>query len=228
MSDTIKLVYYEDNRDLREGISFLLQATPGLELLGAFANCRNLTNEMRALQPNVVLMDIDLPGITGIEAVPIVKATSPQTQVLMLTVFDNEEKIFQAIRNGASGYLLKHTPPSEIIAAIFDVHRGGSPMTANVARQVLRFFQQQNALPTNQPVPEDVSANQPTPDDYKLSSRELDIVKGLVAGYSYKLIADDLHISIDTVRSHIRHIYDKLQVNSKTEAILKAMREGLV
>lgn len=229
MTDSIKLVYYEDNRDLREGISFLLQATPGLKLLGAFANCRTITDEVRSLRPDVVLMDIDLPGITGIEAVPIVKAISPQTQVLMLTVFDNEEKIFQAIRNGASGYLLKHTPPSEIIAAIFDVHRGGSPMTANVARQVLRFFQQQNALPIHTPSTNLISPTSlPTPDDYKLSARELDIVKGLVAGYSYKLIADDLHISIDTVRSHIRHIYHKLQVNSKTEAILKAMREGLV
>ena len=229
MTDSIKLIYYEDNRDLREGISFLLQATPGLELLGAFANCRNLTDEVRTLRPDVVLMDIDLPGISGIEAVPLVKAVSPETQVLMLTVFDNEDKIFQAIRNGASGYLLKHTPPSEILAAIFDVHRGGSPMTANVARQVLRFFQQQNALPAANPSPrKELSESKPDPDDYKLSARELDIVKGLVAGYSYKLIADDLHISIDTVRSHIRHIYDKLQVNSKTEAILKAMREGLV
>lgn len=219
MNDTINIVYYEDNRDLREGISFLLQATPNLELLGAFADCSHLQDEMRTLQPDVVLMDIDLPGISGIDAVPIVKATSPRTQVLMLTVFDNEDKIFQAIRNGASGYLLKHTPPSEIVAAIFDLHRGGSPMTANVARKVLQFFQfQQKAV-----VPV-------TPDreDYKLSAREMDIIKGLVAGYSYKLIADDLHISIDTVRSHIRNIYDKLQVNSKTEAILKAMREGLV
>ena len=213
----IKIVYYEDNRDLREGIAFLLQATPGLELLGAFGDCTNLRADLQTLHPDVVLMDIDLPGLSGIDAVPIVKANSPQTQVLMLTVFDNEEKIFQAIRNGASGYLLKHTPPSEILAAIFDIHRGGSPMTANIARKVLQFFQsQQKAAP------------QPEPEDYKLSARELDIIKGLVAGYSYKLIADDLHISIDTVRSHIRHIYDKLQVNSKTEAVLKAMREGLV
>jgi DNA-binding NarL/FixJ family response regulator len=221
MSDTIRIVYYEDNRDLREGISFLLQATSGLQLLGAFANCQNLADEIRSLKPDVVLMDIDLPGLSGIDAVPVVKATSPSTQVLMLTVFDNEEKIFQAIRNGASGYLLKHTPPSDIVAAIFDVHRGGSPMTASIARKVLQFFHQ-SASPA--------VAVQPAADsdDYKLSARELDIVKGLVAGYSYKLIADELHISIDTVRSHIRHIYDKLQVNSKTEAILKAMREGLV
>lgn len=209
----IGIVYYEDNRELREGISFLLQATPGLSLLGAFGNCQYLPDEIRSLRPEVVLMDIDLPGISGIDAVPMVKAISATTQVLMLTVFDDEDKIFRAIRNGASGYLLKHTSPAELVAAIFDLYRGGSPMTASIARKVLQHFQQPKAVPS---------------DDYRLSARELDIVKGLVAGYSYKLIADDLCISIDTVRSHIRSIYDKLQVNSKTEAVLKAMREGLV
>jgi len=131
----------------------------------------------------------------------------------MLTVFDDEDKIFRAIRNGASGYLLKHTPPAEIIEAIFDVYRGGSPMTTRVARKVLAFFQEEA---------------RPTIPDYHLSPRELDILRGLMKGFSYKLIADELEISIDTVRSHIRSIYDKLQVNSKTEAILKAMRERLV
>ncbi|HYE53463.1 MAG TPA: response regulator transcription factor, partial [Chitinophagaceae bacterium] len=160
----------------------------------------------------VVLMDIDLPGINGIEAAGIVKAVSPKTQVIMLTVFDNEEKIFQAIRNGASGYLLKNSSPSEIIESIFDVNRGGSPMTANVARKVLQYFQQQPKQKT----------------DYNLSEREQEILKGLVNGYSYKLIANEYFISIDTVRSHIRHIYDKLHVNSKTEAVLKAINEGLV
>lgn len=212
----ISIIYYEDNRELREGISFLIQATPDLNLVGAFPNCQNLSEEIKTLQPDVVLMDIDLPGLNGIDAVPVVKATSPKTQVLMLTVFDDEDKIFRAIRNGASGYLLKHTAPTDIIAAIFDLHRGGSPMTASIARKVLLHFQQP---PTNPATNRDA---------YRLSSRELDIIKGLVAGYSYKLIADELHISIDTVRSHIRSVYDKLQVNSKTEAILKAMREGLV
>jgi DNA-binding NarL/FixJ family response regulator len=213
MQEKISVIYYEDNRNLREGMAFLFQATPQLQLLGAFADCSKLQEEISTLKPDVVLMDIDLPGLNGIDAVPVVKALAPRTQVLMLTVFDDEEKIFRAIRNGASGYLLKHTPPSEIISAIFDIHRGGSPMTANIARKVLQFFQQHKASKTG---------------NYNLSVREMDIIKGLVSGFSYKLIADDLHISIDTVRSHIRHIYDKLQVNSKTEAILKAMREGLV
>lgn len=213
MKTSVGVIYYEDNRNLREGISFLLQATSGLELLGAFADCLNLEEEIRTLKPDVVLMDIDLPGISGIEAVLQVKSWKPDAQVLMLTVFDDEEKIFEALRNGASGYLLKHTPPSEIIAAIFDIHQGGSPMTANIARKVLQYFQQQRVSRA---------------DVYNLSAREQDILKGLVAGYSYKLIADELFISIDTVRSHIRHIYDKLQVNSKTEAVLKAMKERLI
>lgn len=212
----IKIVLFEDNRDLREGMTFLLQATPGVIVAGAFPDCSRIKEEIPRLAPDVVLMDIDLPGANGIEATATLKAISPQTQVMMLTVFDDEERIFQAIRNGASGYLLKNTPPAEIIQAIFDVHRGGSPMTANVARKVLQFFHRQPSVKD--------AGN----DDYRLSPRELDILKGLVKGYSYKLIADDLEISIDTVRSHIRHIYDKLQVNSKTEAILKALREKLV
>lgn len=213
MEKPIRVIVFEDNRDLREGMTFLLQATPRLELSGAFADCRDLTTQIPALRPDVVLMDIDMPGLTGIEATPIVKALCPETQVVMLTVFEDEDKIFQAIRNGASGYLLKRTPPGEIIQAIFDVHQGGSPMTASVARKVIRFFHE---------------PPQPIPNDYQLSARELDILKGLVKGYSYKLIADELFISIDTVRSHIRHIYEKLQVNSKTEAVLKAIREKLV
>ena len=213
MEKEIRVIVFEDNRDLREGMVFLLQATPGLKLAGAFCDCRELETQIPALQPDVVLMYIDMPGITGIEATPIVKALCPNAQVVMLTVFEDEEKIFQAIRNGAGGYLLKRTPPGEIIQAIFDVYQGGSPMTASVARKVLQFFQ---APPRE------------IPNDYQLSARELDILKCLVKGYSYKLIADDLFISIDTVRSHIRHIYDKLHVNSKTEAVLKALREKLV
>jgi DNA-binding NarL/FixJ family response regulator len=213
MEQKIKVIYYEDNSNLREGISFLIQSTPQLDLLATFSNADTVKVDTEELKPDVILMDIDMPGTNGIDAVAIVKAVSPKTQVIMLTVFDNEEKIFNAIRNGASGYLLKHTPPSEIIDSIFDVNKGGSPMTANVARKVLQYFQSQ---------PKAQKA------DYNLSERELQIVKGLVSGYSYKAIASELFISIDTVRSHIRRIYEKLHVNSKTEAVLKAINEGLV
>jgi DNA-binding NarL/FixJ family response regulator len=213
MQEKIKVIYYEDNTNLREGISFLIQSTPQLDLLATFSNADTVKVDTEELKPDVILMDIDMPGTNGIDAVAIVKAVSPKTQVIMLTVFDNEEKIFNAIRNGASGYLLKHTPPSEIIDSIFDVNNGGSPMTANVARKVLQYFQSQPKAHKQ---------------DYNLSERELQIVKGLVSGYSYKAIASELFISIDTVRSHIRRIYEKLHVNSKTEAVLKAINEGLV
>lgn len=136
MQEKITVVYYEDNSSLREGIAFLIQSAAGLELLATFSNCDTVKTDMEELKPDVVLMDIDLPGINGIEAAGIVKTASPKTQVMMLTVFDNEEKIFQAIRNGASGYLLKNTSPNEIIDSIFDVYRGGSPMTANVAESI--------------------------------------------------------------------------------------------
>lgn len=216
MDNPVKVQLYEDNRDLREGMTFLLQATPGLSLVGASADTSQLEKEIPSLAPDVVLMDIDMPGRSGLDATLVIKALRPETQILMLTVFDDEEKIFRAIRNGASGYLLKRTPPSEIIAAIFDVHQGGSPMTSSIARRVLHFFQQE------------IPASDQRPIDYHLSRREQEILVSLVKGYSYKLIADEHFISMDTVRSHIRHIYEKLQVNSKTEAVLKALREKIV
>ncbi|GAA4467382.1 response regulator transcription factor [Nibrella saemangeumensis] len=211
MEAPIRLVYFEDNKALREGMSFLFQATPGFALLGAFENCKNLKETIAAWQPDVVLMDIDMPGLSGIQAVPIVKALSPATQVLMLTVVDDADAIFQAIRNGASGYLLKNTSPADILTAIRDIHRGGSPMTPSVARKVLLHFQQPK----------------PGGEDYGLSTREMEILRGLVKGNSFKGMADELSISVETVRTHVRHIYEKLQVNSKTEAVLKALREGL-
>lgn len=212
--EKIRVLLYEDNRDLREGMTFLLRATPDLEFLGAFPDTGNLEMQVPGLKPDVVLMDIDMPGRNGIDATAVLKAISPKTQVLILTVFEEEEKIFKAIRNGATGYLLKRTPPTEIISAIQDAHQGGSPMTSSVARKVLSHFQQ--TPPANVPKP-----------DYDLSPREMEILKSLVKGYSYKLIANEHFISMDTVRSHIRHIYEKLQVGSKTEAVLKALKDRL-
>ncbi len=215
MEKNLRILIYEDNAQLREGMSFLFQATPGMELVAAFGDTHQVAIQVKHHKPDLIVMDVDLPGVGGIEATAIAKAVCPETQVLILTVFEEEEKIFRAIRNGAGGYLLKSTPPGEIIEAIHDIRRGGSPLTASVARKVLQHFQQQQRPLSNS-------------NTYQLSARELEILRALTKGHSYKLVADELNISIDTVRSHIRHIYEKLQVNSKSEAVLKALREGLV
>jgi DNA-binding NarL/FixJ family response regulator len=213
MEAPIRTIIYEDNSELREGMAALLRATPQIELAGAFPNCRDIAQELRVLRPNVVLMDIEMPEVDGIEGTAIAKKTLPEAQVLMLTVFEDEERLFAALRQGASGYLLKETPPWEIIDAIVDVHRGGSPMTGRIARKVLAFFREKEKNSGPQ---------------YNISPREYDILRCLVEGRSYKEVAAQLFISVETVRSHIRHIYEKMQVHSKTEAVLKTLREGLL
>ena len=206
MEEKIKVIYYEDNSNLREGISFLIQSTPQLDLLATFGNADTVKTDTEELKPDVILMDIDMPGTNGIDAVAIVKAVSPKTQVIMLTVFDNEDKIFKAIRNGASGYLLKHTPPSEIIDSIFDVNKGGSPMTSKIARKVVQAFQG----------PHNVA-----PELAELSPREQELLELLARGFLYKEIADSMKISVGTVNTYIRRIYEKLHVRSRSQAVAK-------
>jgi two-component system nitrate/nitrite response regulator NarL len=216
MDTPTRLVIYEDNPDLRAGLSELLAHAPGLALVGAFGNCVQAADDVRRLTPDVVLMDIDMPGCSGIEGLRAVKATAPATNVLMLTVFEDNDRVFDAICAGADGYLLKKTPPARLLEAIGEVRAGGAPMTPAVARQVLRLF----------PRPAPVRAA-PTESLAHLSAREQEVLSLLVKGYSYKMIAADRGISIDTVRSHIKKIYEKLHVRSMTEAVSKAMREGL-
>ncbi len=217
MPDTsISVAVVEDNSELRDGLAQLIQGTPGYKCVGAFSSCEQLLGQLKSLKthpPKVVLMDIGLPGISGIEGVQRVKAQLPGTDVLMLTVFEDEKKIYDSICAGASGYLLKKTPPAKILEAIQEINDGGAPMTATIARKVLSVFQ-------SNPPPASV--------DYQLSEREREVLAGLVRGFSYKMIADQCSISIDTVRSHIRHIYEKLQVNSKAQAITLAMKNRLV
>ena len=213
MKEIIRVMFFDDNNNLREGISFLLSNTPGIQFIGGYQNCNNLEKLIVEEQPDVVLMDIEMPGRTGIEAVKIIKESAKETLVIMLTVFDDDENIFLSICNGASGYLLKKSSPAEIVQSIFDVKRGGSPLTPNVARRVLSFFQKEGStLPAEK---------------YHLSNRELDILQSLTEGFGYKMIASKNYISIDTVRSHIRHIYEKLQVHSKSEAVAKAILEKI-
>jgi len=216
-----RLVIYEDNPDLRESLSQLLSDSPGLELIGAFGNCTQAVADVRRLKPDVVLMDIDMPGMSGIEGLRHVKAASPKTNVVMLTVFEDNDRVFEAICAGADGYLLKKTPPARLLEAIGEVRAGGAPMTPAVARQVLRLFPKPVTSafrPAPKPAPESPA---------HLSAREQEVLTLLVEGYSYKMIAADRQISIDTVRSHIKKIYEKLHVRSMTEAVTKALREGL-
>jgi DNA-binding NarL/FixJ family response regulator len=209
----IKIVLYEDNPQLREGLSMLLNGSDGFEVVAAFKNCNNVMDEVDALQPDVVLMDIDMPGTNGIDGLKLIRQKNVDVKVLMLTVFDDNKNVFDAIRNGANGYLLKKTPPAKLLEYIQEAHLGGAPMSSSIATQVLKMFSE---------------ANTPSGDNYHLSEREKEVLQLLVNGYSYKMIASEMYISIDTVRSHIKKIYEKLHVNSKSEAVAKAFKDRLV
>lgn len=211
---SIKIIVYEDNPDLRDSLAVLLGGSIGFELVGAFVNCEQVANHVIDLKPDVVLMDIDMPVANGLKGLKIIKKLAPQVNVVMFTVFEDNENIFEAICSGAVGYLLKRTPPVKLLEAIHDAHNGGAPMTSSIARKVLQM------LPTQQKVSEN--------NDYKLTEREGEILNLLVKGNSYKMIADKSGISIDTVRSHIKKIYDKLHVHSQTEAVAKAIHERIV
>ena len=209
----VEVLIYEDNKDMRDGLAQLISRTEGLKLSGVFTDCMAVEAQVKKLQPDVVLMDIDLPGISGIQAVQLIRHFDMDVQILILTVFDTNEKVFDALCAGASGYLLKKTAPSTIAEAIKDVHSGGSPMTPEIAKKVLSHF---SAQPLK------------SKDNYRLTEREKDILFCLTQGYSYKMISTQLQISIDTVRFYIKQIYLKLQVNSAPEAIAKALREHIV
>ncbi|MGX5820058.1 response regulator [Chitinophaga lutea] len=209
----IRIVLYEDNTKLRENLTLLIDGAPDYSVCGAYKNCDHILQQTAELLPDVILMDIDMPGTNGIEGLRIVRAHHPDLPILMLTVFDDNQHVFEAIKAGADGYLLKKTPPEKLLEHIREAFEGGAPMTSSIARQVLQLF-----------------ARQPSGknDRYNLSEREKEVLQLLVNGYSYKMIAADIFISIDTVRSHIKKIYEKLHVNSKSEAVAKAFRDKLV
>lgn len=212
----VRVAIFEDRKPVRDAISMLVQGTSGLVLAGAFENCNNLLNDIRQSQPEVVLMDIEMPGMSGIEAVKLLKQQFPEITVIMQTVFEEEDKVFHALCNGASGYLLKDTPPSKLMESILEASQGGSPMSPSIARKTLQLFQKYVGSPEH------------TYENYKLTPRETEILQWLVKGYSYKMIASVCNIGFDTVRTHIRNIYDKLHVASMTEAVAKAIKEHLV
>ncbi|MFN3664901.1 MAG: response regulator [Sediminibacterium sp.] len=208
-----KLLIYEDNPQLREGLTMLINGSDGFEVLSAFKNCNNVEDEVRAFKPDVILMDIDMPGTNGIEGLKKIREIDTDVKILMLTVFDDNKNVFDAISNGANGYVLKKTPPARLLEYIQEAQTGGAPMTSSIATQVLKMFS---------------SLNNEKGQDYDLSEREKQVLQLLVNGYSYKMIAAEMFIAIDTVRSHIKKIYEKLHVNSKSEAVAKAFRNKIV
>lgn len=210
----IKVALFEDNKKLRESLVQLINSTDDMICTGAFADANRLIPNMRQTNPDVVMMDINMPGISGIEGVKMIKVNFPGVHILMQTVFDDNDKIFAAICAGASGYMLKKTPPQKMIEAIRETYHGGAPMTPSVAVKVLEMFRLQTRTDKNEFI--------------DLSEREREILGLLVKGKSYKAIASDCFISIDTVSTHVRHIYEKLHVHSKSEAVAKAIFQKLV
>ncbi len=206
----IRLLIYEDDKDLREGLAQFLGSDEEFEVACHFENCNTVKSDIVTFDPDILLMDIDMPGTNGIEGILLAKMAKPSINILMFTVFDDEKKIFDAICNGADGYLLKKTPPNKIIEALKDVYSGGAPMTPSIAKKVLNFFPKKSAT------------------DAQLTVKEMEILLHLVNGKSYKQIAEVQHVSLETVRSHIKHIYSKLHVNSMSQAVAKAIHQKIV
>lgn len=211
---TIRILLYEDNESLRQSLAWLFETADDLMLCGKFEHCRNVTAQVGELQPDVVIMDIDLPGIDGIEGVRRCKEARPQTNIVMYTVFADEDRLFAAFRAGADGYILKKTDPQRLIDAVRDAYAGGAPITPLIAKKILQSF------PIAKPEAPSTA--------YKLSVREKEILTWLVKGLSYKQIAGECFISVETVRRHLQNIYAKLHVNSGTEAVAKALRDKIV
>lgn len=204
--DIISVAIVEDNHDIRSAMELLINGSEGYACIGAFNNAETALEKIPLLLPNVVLMDFNLPGINGIECIARLKGEFPDMQFMMLTVYEDDDKIFMALEAGASGYILKKTSPGELLDAIRDLHDGGSPMSSQIARRVVAYFQKQA---------------KPNPALEALTSREKEILDQLSKGFLYKEIAGNLFISIETVRRHVHNIYEKLHVRSRTDAVNK-------
>lgn len=202
----IKVAIYEDNHGLRDIISQAIRAKEGMEVAGEFSHCLDVVKNTEMWSPNVVIMDIDMPGMSGIEGVRSLKIAFPNVEVIMHTVFDDDDRIFLAIRNGATGYILKNQSITDMLSAIHEVFKGGAPMSPRIARKIIHFQTQS-------------SKNEI--EDLGLTDREYEILQQMSKGLSYKMVAEELFISIDTVRTHVKRIYEKLHVHSVTEAVHK-------
>ncbi len=208
----IKVSIIEDHPDFRKGLAYLLEASEGFVCVDTFYSAVDALEHLSG-DEDMILLDINMPQISGIEAIPKIKRLFPKTKIIMLTILDDDQTIMEAILAGADGYLLKRSSPTQILNSIKECDGGGSPMTASIAKKVLTIFKKYVPIQN---------------EDFSLTKRELEILHMLVEGKDNFNIAEELFISIQTVRNHIRHIYEKLQVHSKTQAVVKAIREGLV
>ena len=209
----IRTMIVEDQKDLREGLSTLVNFTPGFTCIGAFRTMEECIARIRHEVPDVILSDIGLPGMSGIEGIRIIKEMHSDLTVLVLTVYDDNERIFDALCAGATGYLLKKTPPARLIESLKEAVEGGAPMSPEVARRVITLFR---------------DFRPPQRADYDLTPHETRLLKLLVEGHNYKTAAFELGVSVNTVSFHLRKIYEKLQVHSKSEAVAKALRDRLI
>jgi DNA-binding NarL/FixJ family response regulator len=211
----IRVAIIEDQRDIREGLAILIGGTPNCRVTAAFPNLERALGEIDSQLPDIVLVDLGLPGMSGVEGIRILKSRHPALQFLVLTSYDDDERVFSAMCAGACGYLLKKTPPARLLEAIAELHGGGAPMTPEIARQVVEFFR--DKAPTD-------SDNS----EYHLTPNETRLLKLLVDGHTYKTAASEMDVSTHTVSFHARNIYKKLQVHSKSEAVSKALRHRIV
>lgn len=209
----IKVAIIEDRRDIREGLATLISGTTGYRCTNGFRSMEEALENIDQDLPHVALVDIGLPGMSGIDGIEILKGRHPDLSMLMLTVYNDDERIFDALCAGACGYLLKNTPPSRLLASVEEAVTGGSPMSPEIARRVVSLFRE---------------IRPPETADYQLTPHETRLLKLLVDGHNYKTAAKELSVSVNTISFHMRHIYEKLQVHSKSEAVSKALRHRLI
>jgi DNA-binding NarL/FixJ family response regulator len=212
----IRVAIFEDNKLVRDALEIILNGTPGFNCCTTQDNANNWERIIASYNPDVILMDIEMPGLNGIDATKNITTKFPETKVLIQTVFNDSEKIFKALCAGASGYILKNDPPNKYLEAITDVYNGGAPMSATIAKKVLSFFGSKNVILVT-----------PLNEDHNLSIREKEVLSMVVNDYQFKTIAEKLFISYETVRTHVKHIYKKLHVVSRSEAKQKAIQHGI-
>lgn len=202
----IAISIVEDIKDVREGLQRLIGSAPGFLCLSAYGTAEEALKDLPEMNPDIVLMDINLPGMNGIDCIGKIKSVCPRIQFMMFTIYEDSEQVFNALAAGASGYLLKNTPKQKILEALQELHKGGSPMSANIARKVVSYFQKKETVPDT---------------ELQISPREKEVLELLSKGYLYKEIGDRLNIATGTVQQHIHKIYDKLHVHNRTEAVNK-------